>query len=204
MLEQGNHVAKERDKMSKIDDAEKLDYIIKRYKDLKTINNKELIDDIFEKYLGHFIEESDAYIKEINSFTNKEQFKINIYAYIYSLFICNHIAEKINDVFVEESLNTIFSILLEANKNIKAEREISKGYKYVIDKYAIDKLQNTQWHKYPEDKPKCESGYVVIFDNNGYLEAKHCQWIKGMFSGIKNILVKAWIEMPYVIEGKGL
>ena len=60
------------------------------------------------------------------------------------------------------------------------------------------------WHKYPEDKPKCESGYVVIFDNNGYLEAKHCQWIKGMFTGIKNTLVKAWTEMPYVIGGKGL
>lgn len=57
------------------------------------------------------------------------------------------------------------------------------------------------WHRYPEDKPKCESGYVVIFDNNGYLEAKYCPWIKGIFTGIKNTLVKAWTEMPYVIIG---
>lgn len=106
--------------MSKFDDAEKLDYIIKRYKDLKTINNKELIDDIFEKYLGHFIEESDAYIKEINSFTNKEQFKINIYAYIYSLFICNHRAEKINDEFVEESLSTIFFNIIRSKQEYKS------------------------------------------------------------------------------------
>ena len=61
-----------------------------------------------------------------------------------------------------------------------------------------------KWHKYPDEKPKCESRYVVIFDANGYLEAKCCPWIKGMFTGIKNTLIKAWTEMPYVIGGKGL
>lgn len=175
--------------MSKFDDAEKLDYIIKRYKDLKTINNKELIDDIFEKYLGHFIEESDAYIKEINSFTNKEQFKINIYAYIYSLFICNHRAEKMNDEFVEESLSTIFSILLEANKNIKAEREISEGYKY-----ALDKLENTKWHKYPEDKPKKDGSYLITTIYSHIPEVISENYENGEFN--LDDFVVAWAEKP--------
>ena len=60
------------------------------------------------------------------------------------------------------------------------------------------------WHRYPDEIPKIENRYIVIFDNFGQLEAKACPWIKGMFTGIKNTLVKAWTEMPYVIEGKGL
>lgn len=175
--------------MNKIGGAEKLDYIIKRYKDLKTINNKELIDEIFEKYLGNFIEGSDAYIKEINSFTNKEQFKINIYAYIYSLFICNHRAEKMNDEFVEESLSTIFSILLEANKNIKAEKEISEGYKY-----ALDKLQETKWHKYPEDKPKKDGSYLITTIYGHIPEVISENYENGEFN--LDDFVVAWAEKP--------
>lgn len=185
--------------MNFIEGAEKLDYIIKRYKDLKTINNKELIDDIFEKYLGHFIEESDAYIKEINAFTNKEQFKINIYAYIYSLFICNHRAEKMNDEFVEESLSTIFSILLEANKNIKAEREISEGYKY-----ALDKLDGIKWHPYPKEKPSMDDVYIVSLVINS---EKPYSWISyyrkedGFSEDYNGSVVNAWAELPEPYEG---
>lgn len=60
------------------------------------------------------------------------------------------------------------------------------------------------WHRYPDEMPKIENRYIVVFDNFGQLEAKSCPWIKGMFTGIKNTLVKAWTEMPYVIGGKGL
>ena len=79
-----------------------------------------------------------------------------------------------------------------------------KETKVIIEVLKSEEETKVKWHKYPEDKPKCESGYVVIFDDNGYLEAKHCLWIKGMFTGIKNTLVKAWTEMPYVIGGKCL
>ena len=63
---------------------------------------------------------------------------------------------------------------------------------------------NVVWHRYPDEMPKIESRYIVIFDNFGQLEAKACPWIKGMFTGIKNTLVKSWTERPYVIGGKGL
>ena len=206
MLEQVNHVEKEKDKMSKTDDAEKIIELLNEYNEIVSNNKTELIIDFAEKNLRFFADDERAnlLINNINYFTNKKKIKNAIYSYIFALFTNRILDENFNENHFTASLEIIVGLIAEANKNLKAEREISKGYKYVIDKYALDKLQNIQWHKYPEDKPKCESGYVVIFDNNGYLEAKHCQWIKGMFTGIKNTLVKAWIEMPYVIEGKGL
>ena len=192
--------------MSKTDDAEKIIELLNEYNEIVSNNKTELIIDFAEKNLKFFAddERADTLINNINYFTNKKKIKNAIYSYFFALFTNRILDENFNENHFTASLNIIIGLIAEANENLKAEREISKGYKYVIDKYAIDKLQNTQWHKYPEDKPKCESGYVVIFDNNGYLEAKHCQWIKGMFTGIKNTLVKAWTEMPYVIGGKGL
>lgn len=175
--------------MNLIEAAKKLDYIIKRYKDLKSVNKKELIDDVLEKCLKEFIEESDAYIKEINSFTNKEQFKINIYANIYSLFYYYCRAEKINDEFVEQSLSTIFAILLEANKNIKAQKEISDGYKY-----ALDKLENTKWHKYPEDKPKEDGNYLITTIYSHIPEVISENYENGEFN--LDAFVVAWAEKP--------
>lgn len=192
--------------MSKNEDAEKIIEILDEYNKIVSNNKIDLIVDFAEKNLRFFVEDEKAnfIINNIDYFTNKKEIKNVVYSYLFSLFVSRILDENFNEDHFASSLNIVIGLIAEANEKLKAEREISKGYKYVIDKYALDKLQNTQWHKYPEDKPKCESGYVVIFDNNGYLEAKHCQWIKGMFTGIKNILVKAWIEMPYVIEGKGL
>ena len=206
MLEQVNHVEKEKDKMSKIDDAEKIIEVLDEYNEIVSNNKTELIVDFVEKNLKILSNKESAnfIINSINYFTNKKKVKIGIYSYLFSLFANRIFDENSDEKYFSLNLNMVLRLISEANENLKTEREISKGYKYVIDKYALDKLQNTQWHKYPEDKPKCESGYVVIFDNNGYLEAKHCQWIKGMFTGIKNTLVKAWTEIPYVIGGKGL
>ena len=175
--------------MNMIEGAEKLDYIIKRYKDLGTVNKKELIDDVLEKCLGELIEQSDAYIKAINSFTNKEQFKINIYNNIYSLFYYYYRAEKVNDELVEQSLSTIFAILSESNKNIKAEREISEGYKY-----ALDKLESTKWHKYPEDKPKKDGSYLITTIYSHIPEVISENYENGEFN--LDDFVVAWAEKP--------
>ena len=96
-----------------------------------------------ERNLKEFINDADNIILNLNNFTDNNSLKIAVYVYIFGLFFnyLNSDNPEKKDMF-DITLSIISELLSEANKNLKAEREISEGYKY-----ALDKLQNKQCDK---------------------------------------------------------
>ena len=96
-----------------------------------------------ERNLKEFIDNADELIAKLNRFTVDNSLKVAIYVYIFGLFFdyLNSDNPEKKDMF-DITLSIISELLSEANKNLKAEREISEGYKY-----ALDKLQNKQCDK---------------------------------------------------------
>lgn len=96
-----------------------------------------------ERNLKEFIDNADELISKLNRFTVDNSLKVAIYVYIFGLFFnyLNSDNPEKKDMF-DITLSIISELLSEANKNLKAEREISEGYKY-----ALDKLQNKQCDK---------------------------------------------------------
>ena len=96
-----------------------------------------------ERNLKEFINDADNIILNLNNFTDNNSLKIAVYVYIFGLLFGSlnsnnsKVIERINI-----TLSLIVELLSEANKNLKAEREISEGYKY-----ALDKLQKKQCDK---------------------------------------------------------
>lgn len=96
-----------------------------------------------ERNLHEFISDSDEIIRNLNCFTNNKSLKVAVYTYIFGLLFSSLNSD--NSTVIDRiniTLSIISELLSEANKNIKAEREISEGYKY-----ALDKLQNKQCDK---------------------------------------------------------
>ena len=189
-------MVKERDKMSKIDDAEKIIEVLDEYNKIISSNKTELIVDFVEKNLKILSDKESAnfIINSINYFTNKKKVKTSIYSYLFSLFANRIFDENSDDKYFSLNLNMVLRLISEANENLKAEREISKGYKYVIDKYALDKLQNTQWHKYPEDKPKENGNYLITTIYGHIPEVISESYENGEFN--LDAFVVAWAEKP--------
>lgn len=63
--------------------------------------------------------------------------------------------------------------------------------------------QTIKWHKFPEEKPTNDTcKYIVIYNWYGEHKATDSVWARGKFSGAKNSLIEAWMEIPYVqLEG---
>ena len=96
---------------------------------------------------------------------------------------------------IEDALIIIVNLLSKANENLKAEREISEGYKY-----ALDKLQETKWHKYPEDKPKEDGNYLITTIYSHIPEVITESYENGEFN--LDAFVLAWAELPEPYEGE--
>lgn len=180
--------------MSENNYAEKISKIIDEFsKKFSDDGNNEFMIEFAERNLKEFIDNADDIIRNLNCFTNDKSLKVAVYVYIFGLIFGNL---NCNDSLEIEKINITLSIIIEllseGNKNLKAEREISEGYKY-----ALDKLQNTQWHKYPEDKPKKDGDYLITTIYSHIPEVITESYENGEFN--LDAFVVAWAELlePY-------
>lgn len=146
--------------MKKIEDMQKIYNILDEFSEkISPDGDNEFIIEFAERNLKEFVDNADYLIINLNRFTTDKSIKIAVYMYIFGLFIDYFCSDNSATTYlIEDALIIIVNLLSKANENLKAEREISEGYKY-----ALDKLENTKWHKYPEDKPKKR---WKLFDNN--------------------------------------
>lgn len=182
--------------MSENNYAEKISKIIDEFsKKFSDYGNNEFMIEFAERNLKEFINNADDIIRNLNCFTNDKSLKIAVYVYIFGLIFGNL---NCNDSLEIEKINITLSIIIEllseGNKNLKAEREISDGYKY-----ALDKLENTKWHKYPEDKPKKDGNYLITTIYSHIPEVISESYKNGEFN--LDAFVVAWAEKPDPYEG---
>ena len=148
-----------------------------------------------ERNLKEFINDADSIILNLNNFTDNNSLKVAVYVYIFGLLFSalnsdnSTVIDRINI-----TLSIISELLSEANKNLKAEREILDGYKY-----ALDKLESTKWHKYPEDKPKKDGNYLITTIYSHIPEVISENYENGEFN--LDAFVIAWAEKPKPYEG---
>ena len=177
--------------MSENNYAEKISKIIDEFsKKFSDDGNNEFMIEFAERNLKEFINNADDIIRNLNCFTNDKSLKVAVYVYIFGLLFGNL---NCNDSLEIEKINITLSIIIEllseGNKNLKAEREISEGYKY-----ALDKLQNIQWHKYPEDRPKKDGSYLITTIYSHIPEVISENYENGEFN--LDAFVVAWAELP--------
>lgn len=130
--------------MIKITDNQKIHDILDEFsKKFNPDGYNEFMIEFAERNLHEFVSDSDEIIRNLNCFTIDKSFKVVIYVYIFGLLI-NYLNSNtsLDSELMDITLSMIVELLSEANKNLKAEREISEGYKY-----ALDKLQNKQCDK---------------------------------------------------------
>lgn len=188
--------------MSENNYSEKISKIIDEFsKKFSDDGNNEFMIEFAERNLKEFINNADDIIRNLNCFTNDKSLKVAVYVYIFGLLFSSLNSDNstvINHINI--TLSIIGELFSEANKNLKAQKEISDGYKY-----ALDKLQNTQWHKYPEDKPKENGRYLVtqiITYTEGYKKSVNTHsYYAGKFNDIDWMRTIAWAELPEPYEG---
>ena len=125
-------------------ESQKLDNIIDEFRKNFSLNgDNEFMIEFAEKNFKEFIDGADNIILALNNFTDNDSLKVAVYVYIFGLLFgsLNSKNSKVIDR-INITLSLIVELLSEANMNLKAEREISEGYKY-----ALDKLQNKQCDK---------------------------------------------------------
>ena len=130
--------------MIKITDNQKIHDIIDEFsKKFNPDGYNEFMIEFAERNLKEFINGADNIILALNNFTDNDSLKVAVYVYIFGLLFgsLNSNNSKVIDR-INITLSLIVELLSEANMNLKAEREISEGYKY-----ALDKLQNKQCDK---------------------------------------------------------
>ena len=183
--------------MSENNYAEKISKIIDEFsKKFSDDGNNEFMIEFAERNLKEFINDADNIILEINRFTNNNSLKVALYMYIFGLLFSDLNSDNSTVIdHINITLSIIGELLSEGNKNLKAEREISEGYKY-----ALDKLQNTQWHKYPEDKPKEDGNYLITTIYGHIPEVITESYENGEFN--LDAFVVAWAEKPMPYEEK--
>lgn len=125
-------------------EEQKLQSIIDEFAKNFTLNgDNEFMVEFAEKNFKEFIEGADELIAKLNRFTNKKSLKVMIYVFIFGLLIDYLYGEDSRSGEIMDAALIVFSnFLSEANKKLLMEREISKGYKY-----ALDKLQDKQCDK---------------------------------------------------------
>ena len=172
-------------------ESQKLDNIIDEFRKNFSLNgDNEFMIEFAERNLKEFIDNADYLIINLNRFTTDKSIKIAVYMYIFGLFIDYFCSDNSATTYlIEDALIIIVNLLSEANKNLKAEREISEGYKY-----ALDKLQKTKWHKYPEDKPKKDGSYLITTIYSHIPEVISENYENGEFN--LDDFVVAWAEKP--------
>lgn len=172
-------------------ESQKLDNIIDEFRKNFSLNgDNEFMIEFAEKNFKEFIDNADYLIINLNRFTTDKSIKIAVYMYIFGLFIDYFCSDNSATTYlIEDALIIIVNLLSEANKNLKAEREISEGYKY-----ALDKLQETKWHKYPEDKPKKDGSYLITTIYSHIPEVISENYENGEFN--LDDFVVAWAEKP--------
>lgn len=183
--------------MKEIKDIQKIYNIIDEFSNkFSSDSDNEFMIEFAERNLHEFVSDSDEIIRNLNCFTNNKSLKIAVYTYIFGLLFS---ALNSNNSTVIDRINITLSIigelLSEGNKNLKAEREISEGYKY-----ALDKLQETKWHKYPEDKPKKDGSYLITTIYSHIPEVITESYENGEFN--LDAFVVAWAEKPSPYEEK--
>lgn len=177
-------------------ESQKLDNIIDEFRKNFSLNgDNEFMIEFAEKNFKEFIDGADNLIAKLNRFTDKKSLKVMLYVYIFGLLLEYVYGENSRSGEMMDALLILFSrFLSEANKKLMTEREISKGYKY-----AIDKLESTKWHKYPEDKPKENGRYLVTqvktSMEGGRKEVITCYYA-GQFYQEDWTKIIAWAEMP--------
>lgn len=177
--------------MSENNYTEKISKIIDEFsKKFSDDGNNEFMIEFAERNLKEFINNADDIIRNLNCFTNDKSLKVAVYVYIFGLIFGNL---NCNDSLEIEKINITLSIIIEllseANNKIKAQKEISDGYKY-----ALDKLENTKWHKYPEDKPKEDGNYLITTIYDGIPEVISESYENGEFN--LDAFVVAWADKP--------
>ena len=113
-----------------------------------------------------------------------------LYVYIFGLLLEYVYGENPRSGEMMDALLILFSrFLSEANNKIKIQKEIAENYKF-----ALDKLQKTKWHKYPEDKPKKDGSYLITTIYSHIPEVISENYENGEFN--LDDFVVAWAEKP--------
>ena len=130
--------------MTKIKGNQKLENIIDEFADnFSCDSDNYFMIEFAEKNLKEFIDNPDDLITELNRFTADKSIKVAVYVYIFGLLIDYLSSDNSRTTeLIDAALLLIVNLLAEANNKIKAQKEISEGYKY-----ALDKLQNKQCDK---------------------------------------------------------
>ena len=122
--------------MKEIKDMQKIYNIIYEFSEkFSDDSDNEFMIEFAERNLKEFINDADNIILEINRFTNNKSLKVAVYTYIFGLLFSalnsdnSTVIDRINI-----TLSIISELLSEGNKNLKAQKEISDGYKYALDK----------------------------------------------------------------------
>ena len=158
--------------------------------------NNEFMIEFAERNLKEFINDADNIILELNRFTDNNSLKVAVYVYIFGLLFTalnsdnSTVIDRINI-----TLSLIVELLSEANNKIKIQKEIAENYKF-----ALDKLENTKWHKYPEDKPKKDGSYLITTIYGHIPEVITESYTNGEFN--LDAFVVAWAEKPSPYEEK--
>lgn len=183
--------------MSENNYAEKISKIIDEFsKKFSDDGNNEFMIEFAERNLKEFINDADNIILEINRFTNDKSLKVAVYVYIFGLLFSSLNSDNSTVIdHINITLSIIGELLSEGNKNLKAEKEISEGYKY-----ALDKLEKTKWHKYPEDKPKKDGDYLITTIYSHIPEVITESYTNGEFN--LDAFVVAWAEKPEPYKGE--
>lgn len=122
--------------MSENNYAEKISKIIDEFsKKFSDDGNNEFMIEFAERNLKEFIDNADDIIRNLNCFTNDKSLKVTVYVYIFGLIFGNlNSNDSLEIDKINITLSIIIELLSEANEKIKAEKEISEGYKYALDK----------------------------------------------------------------------
>ena len=172
-------------------ESQKLDNIIDEFRKNFSLNgDNEFMIEFAEKNFKEFIDGADNLIAKLNRFTDKKSLKVMLYVYIFGLLLEYVYGENPRSGEMMDALLILFSrFLSEANNKIKIQKEIAENYKY-----ALDKLQKTKWHKYPEDKPKKDGNYLITTIYGHIPEVISENYENSEFN--LDAFVIAWAEKP--------
>ena len=122
--------------MKEIKDIQKIYNIIYEFSEkFSDDSDNEFMIEFAERNLHEFVIDSDEIIRNLNCFTNNKSLKVAVYTYIFGLLFSSLNSDNSTVIdHINITLSIIGELLSEANKNLKAQKEIADGYKYALDK----------------------------------------------------------------------